>query len=99
MDPSLYVERSRAAQAELTAAKAVIEANCASADFALGEPQLRDLLRWVGGIIGPLEDADSDERRQFYQELGLNLVYRRVGERDKVTASLAVEFLRVGGGT
>jgi hypothetical protein len=40
-----------------------------------------------------------DERREFYQEIGLNLAYQRVGEREKVTAALGVEFLRVGGGT
>ncbi len=99
MDPSLYVERSRAVQAELAAAKATIEVHRAAGDFAVSEVQLRDLLCRVGGIVGLLDDADADERRQFYQGLGLNLVYQRVGERDKVTASLAVEFLRVGGGT
>lgn len=99
MDPSLYVERSRAAQSELVAAKAVLEARNASVDFTLGEDQLRHLLGRVGGVTGLLQVADPDERRTFYQELGLNLVYQRIGERDKVTASLAVEFLRVGGGT
>ena len=99
MDPSLYVGRSRTAQAELAAAKAVIEAYGPSGDFTLGEDQLRDLLCRAGGVTGLLQEAEPDERREFYQELGLNLVYRRVGERDKVTASLAVEFLRVGGGT
>jgi site-specific DNA recombinase len=99
MDPSLYVERSRAAQGDLAAAKAVIEAYGASGDFTLGEDQLRDLLCRAGGITGLLQEAEPDERREFYQELGLNLVYQRVGEREKVTASLAVEFLRVGGGT
>jgi hypothetical protein len=44
VDPSLEVERSRAAQAELAAAKAVIEAHAAPGDFTLGEEQLRDIL-------------------------------------------------------
>jgi hypothetical protein len=70
MDPSLYVERSRTAQAELAAAKAVIEAYGPSGDCTLGEEQLRDLLYRVGGITGLLREAEPDERREFYQELG-----------------------------
>ena len=99
MDPALYVERSRAAQAELAAAKAVLEAKHASAGSAVTEAQLRELLCRVGGVVGLLQDADADEHLQFYQGLGLNLAYQRVGGKEKVAASLAVEFLRVGGGT
>ena len=51
------------------------------------------------GVVGLLQDADADEHLQFYQGLGLNLAYQRVGGKEKVAASLAVEFLRVGGGT
>lgn len=99
MDPVLYVERSRAAQAELAAAQAVLEAKHASAGSAVTEAQLRELLCRVGGVVGLLQDADADEHLQFYQGLGLNLAYQRVGGKEKVAASLAVEFLRVGGGT
>jgi hypothetical protein len=99
MDPALYVERSRTAQAELAAAKAVIEENFGSTAVPLGEHELRDLLGRVGGIVGLLHEADAEERRQFYQEIGLNLAYQRVAGREKVTAALGVEFLRVGGGT
>ena len=53
----------------------------------------------MGGAVGLLQDADPDERREFYQEIGLNLAYQRVGEREKVTAALSVESSRVGGGT
>ena len=97
MGPALYVERSRAAQAELAAAQAVLEAKHASAGSAVTEAQLRELLCLVGGVVGLLQDADADERRQFYQSLGLNLAYQRVGGREKVAASLAME-LCVGGG-
>ena len=67
MDPVLYVERSRAAQAELAAAQAVLEAKHASAGSAVTEAQLRELLCRVGGVVGLLQYADADERRQFYQ--------------------------------
>ena len=97
MGPALYVERSRAALAELAAAQAVLEAKHASAGSAVTEAQLRELLCLVGGDVGLLQDADADERRQFYQSLGLNLAYQRVGGREKVAASLAME-LCVGGG-
>ena len=99
MDAALYVERSRAAQAELAAAKAVIEAHSGSRSPPLSEGELRELLQRAGGIVGLLQAADAEERRQFYKELGLNLVYQRVVAREKMTASLAVEFLRVGGPT
>jgi hypothetical protein len=49
--------------------------------------------------VGLLEDVDADERRQSYQELGLNLIYERLDGREKVRASLGMEFSRVGGGT
>jgi DNA invertase Pin-like site-specific DNA recombinase len=99
MDPDLYINRLRAVQAELGAAKAVLERHTSIADPPLGEDQLRDLVERVGSIVGLLQDADADERRQFYQELGLKLIYQRLDGREKVRASLGVEFSRVGGGT
>ena len=99
MDPALYVERSRAAQAALAAARAVLDAHCGTASSPLGDDELRGLLRRVGGIVGLLQDADTDERRGFYQEIGLSLVYQRVAGHENVTAVLGVEFSRVGGGT
>jgi hypothetical protein len=99
MGPDLYITRSRAVQAELVAAKAVLEKNSSSADPPLGEDQLRNLIQRVGSVVGLLQDADADERRQFYQELGLNLIYQRLDGREKVRASLGVEFSRVGGPT
>ncbi len=99
MHPTLYVERSRTAQAELATARAVLEAHRGAAATPITERELRDLLRRVGGVVGLLQDADPDERREFYQEIGLNLAYQRVSEGEKVTASLGVEFSRVGGGT
>jgi hypothetical protein len=89
MDPDLYITRSRAVQAELVAAKAVLETHRSSADPPLGEDQLRDLVQRVGSIVDLLQDAEADERRQFYQELGLNLIYQRIDGREKVQASLA----------
>jgi hypothetical protein len=99
MDPDLYVNRSRTAQAELAAATALVQTHSSSADPPLGEDQLRGLVQRVGSIVGLLQDADVDERRQFYQELGLHLIYQRLDGREKVRASLGVEFSRVGGGT
>ncbi|MHB8294837.1 MAG: recombinase family protein [Acidimicrobiales bacterium] len=99
MDPTLYVERSRVAQQELAAAKAVIEGHTATAGPILGEREIRDLLERVGSIVGLLRHADARERQVFYRELGLNLAYQRVGDQDKVRAHLGVEFSRVGGGT
>ena len=52
MDAGPNVERSRAAQAELSAAKAAVEDNRVSADFTLGEDQLREVLCLVRGITG-----------------------------------------------
>jgi hypothetical protein len=57
------------------------------------------LVERVGSIVGLLQDTDADERRQFYQELGLNPIYQRFDGREKVRASLGVEFSRVGGPT
>ena len=48
MGPSLYVERSRAAKADLAATQAVTEAQAAPGDFTMGEEQLRDLLLLSG---------------------------------------------------
>ena len=67
--------------------------------LALGEDQLRGLVQRLGSVVGLLQEDDVDERRQFYQELGLNLIYQRLDGREKVKASLGVEFSRVGGGT
>ena len=99
MDLDLYINRSRAVQAELGAARAVLEKHTSSAEPPLGEDQLRRLVQRIGSIVGLLQDADADERRQFYQELGLNLIYQRLDGRERVQASLGVEFSRVGGGT
>jgi hypothetical protein len=44
MVPSLDVERSSAAQAEVVATNAVIEAQGAPGDFTVGDEELRDLL-------------------------------------------------------
>jgi site-specific DNA recombinase len=98
MDPALYVERSRAAQAQRAAARTVIDAH-GSVVTPLNEEVLRDLLARVGGAVGLLHEANAEERRQFYEEIGLNLAYRRVGKREKLTAALGVEFSRVGGPT
>jgi catechol 2,3-dioxygenase-like lactoylglutathione lyase family enzyme len=56
-------------------------------------------LERVGDVVALLRHADPDERREFYQELGLRLAYQRPGEQEKIRASLGVEFSRVGGGT
>jgi site-specific DNA recombinase len=99
MDPTLYVERSRTAQRELVAARAVIERHSSAQKTPLGEAQLRGLLERLGDIVELLRHAEPDERRVFYQELGLRLAYQRLGEREKIRAYLGVEFSRVGGGT
>jgi len=99
MDPTLYVERSRAAQQELASAKAVVEGYTAPAAPALGDREIRELLERVGSIVGLLRHADAAERQVFYRELGLHLAYERVGDQEKLRAHLGVEFSRVGGGT
>ena len=95
MDPDLYVNRSRAVQTELGAARAVLEKHTSSAEPPLGEDKLRRLVQRIGSIVGLLQDADADERTQFYQELGLNIIYQRLDGRERVQASLGVEFSRV----
>ena len=99
MDPTLYVERSRIAQQELAAAKAVVEGHSATAAPVLGEREIRGLLERVGSVIGLLRHADPAERHVFYRELGLHLAYERVDGHEKLRAHLGVEFSRVGGGT
>jgi hypothetical protein len=99
MDPTLYVERSKTAQRELAAARAVMEGHASAQETPLSETQLRGILERVGDIVELLRHADADERREFYQELGLRLAYQRLGEREKVRAYLGVEFSRVGGPT
>jgi site-specific DNA recombinase len=99
MDPALYVERARTAQQELASATAVIQRHAPGHDDAPSEDELRRLFTRLGSIVGLLHHASPDERRQFYQELGLHLAYQRHPDGDKVRASLGVEFLRVGGGT
>jgi len=99
MDPALYVERSRTAQRELAAATAVIERHSPADEPPVTENQLRDLLERVGDVVTLLRHADADERREFYQELGLRLAYQRLSEQEKIRASLGVESSRVGGPT
>ncbi|MGD0876070.1 MAG: hypothetical protein ABSA14_13945 [Acidimicrobiales bacterium] len=62
------------------------------------EDQLRDLLQRVGDVVTLLRHADADERREFYQDLGLRLAYQRLREQEKIRATLGVEFSPVGGG-
>jgi chemotaxis regulatin CheY-phosphate phosphatase CheZ len=99
MDPALYVERSRAAQLELAAAEAIIRSYDADLEQPLTDDDLRNLLSRLDSIMRLLDHADAAERRGFYAELGLKLAYARIGEHEKVTASLGVGFFRVGGGT
>ena len=99
MDPTLYVERSRTAQRELAAARALIDSHPENDDVPPTKEQLRGLLERLGDVVGLLRHAEADERRQFYQELGLCVSYHRLGDREKIRANLGVEFLRVGGGT
>jgi len=61
------------------------------------EDQLRDLLQRVGDVVTLLRHADADERREFYQDLGLRLAYQRLREQEKIRATLGVEFSPVGG--
>ena len=99
MDPALYVERSRTAQTELATAMAVIQRHGPADDAGISEDDIRRLLARLGSIVGLLHHASPDERRQFYQELGLHLAYQQRPEGEKIRASLGVEFSRVGGGT
>ncbi len=81
MDPALYVERSRTAQQELASAMAVIQNAASAYEAAVSEDDLRRLLIRLGSIVGLLDHATPDERRQFYQELGLHLAYQRHPDR------------------
>jgi hypothetical protein len=82
MGPSLYVERSRAAKADLAATKAVTEEQAAPGDFTMGEEQLRHLL--YGWAASP---ACSTTRipmsaGAFTRNSG-STVYQRIGHRDQ----------------
>lgn len=99
MDPALYVQPSNRAQADLAAAQALIDRYHRAEASTLRDDDVRDLLERLHSTVGRLEHADSEERRQYYQHIGLHLAYQRDGDHEKVLASLGVEFSRVGGGT
>jgi hypothetical protein len=100
MDPALYVERSRTDQRELAAVRGVIEGHSPANEPPLS-PRTSSAICWSvsGDVVALLRHADADERREIYQELGLRLAYQRLGKKEKIRASLGVEFSRVGGGT
>jgi hypothetical protein len=96
VDASLLAPRIRTAQAEKAAAEAVLHNSPRRAAF-LTELEIRELLSELGGLPGLLANATPSTRRGLYSEAGLLLRYHRRPEGELVTASLRVEFLRVGG--
>jgi hypothetical protein len=98
VDPSLLAPRIRTAQAEKAAAEAVLH-NSPPGAASLTEFEIRELLSELGGLPGLLANAIPSTRRNLYADAGLLLRYHRRPEGELVTASLRVEFLRVGGGT
>jgi site-specific DNA recombinase len=99
MDPTLYVERTRTAQRELAAARAILAIQPGDGPLVITRDELNSLIDRLGSVMKLLLRADASERRTIYSELGMRLEYHRCEGREKVTAALGVEFYRVGGGT
>ncbi|MGH9070860.1 MAG: hypothetical protein ACRDX8_06775 [Acidimicrobiales bacterium] len=97
--PGLLVARTRAAQAELASAKAVIDAYEPPRPSQLGRVHVYGLLAIVGGLTGLLAEANTQESQRVYRSAGVHLRYERTGVGKKVTACLRVGLSRVGGGT
>jgi hypothetical protein len=101
MDPELVTSRTKAAQAEIAAAQAVLDGAQATRP-ALTKGEVVEVLAAVAQVPDLLQNADIELRADLYRSLGLQLAYRR--ERDleylQVAASIgAVDLERVGGGT
>ncbi len=99
MDPSLLTERTRTGQAELAAAKAVIDAYESSGPQEITGEQVYGLLESVGGLTVLLAEADTKIRQRVYRSAGVHLRYQRTERGEKITACLRVGLFRVGGGT
>jgi site-specific DNA recombinase len=99
IDPGLIVQRTRAAQIELVAAQAVIDAHAPDASRQMSTDEIRELLTSLGGLTTLLSEADTDTRRHVYCSAGVLLRYERAPAGEKVTACLRVGLCRVGGGT
>jgi hypothetical protein len=99
MDPILLTERTRTAQADLAAAKAVIDSYESSKDRAMTGDQVCGLLESVGGLTVLLGEADTEIRQRVYRSAGVQLRYQRTEMGETITACLRVGLFRVGGRT
>lgn len=101
MDPDLVTSRTRAAQAEIAAAQAVLDGVQATSP-TLTKAEVLEVLAAVAEVPDLLQNADIELRADLYRSLGLQLAYRREGDLEylQVAASIgAVDLERVGGGT
>jgi site-specific DNA recombinase len=99
MDPILLTERTRTAQADLAAAKAVIDSYESSKTREMTGDQVYGLLESVGGLAALLREADTEIRQRVYRSAGVHLRYQRTEMGEKIIACLRVGLFRVGGGT
>jgi len=60
--------------------------------------EIKALVRQLKDVVGALANADPEDKRAIYDELGVNLTYHRDG-RVHVAAGAHVLRDRVGGGT
>lgn len=60
--------------------------------------EIKTLVRQLNDIVAVLADADPEDKRAIYDELGVNLTYHPDG-RVHVGAGGRVLGVRVGGGT
>jgi site-specific DNA recombinase len=97
MDPILLTERTRTAQADLAAAKTVIDSYGSSKTREMTGDQVYGLLKSVGGLTALLGEADTEVRQRVYRSAGVHLRYQRTEKGEKITACLRVGLFRVGG--
>jgi hypothetical protein len=99
MDPDLVTSRTRATQAEIAAAQAVLDAVHATSP-TLTKAQVVEVLAAVAQVPELLRSVDIELRADLYRSLGIQLAYRREGDLEyrQVAASIgAVDLERVGG--
>jgi len=99
MDPVLATGETRKIQAEIVAARSVIDDWDRSCEgpAVLTEADVRAVLTEAGGLVKLLEEADRVERASLYQSLGLSLRYEKEAPTGPELVRARLE-LRSGGG-
>lgn len=100
MDPALAAGETRKIQADILAARSVIDDWGRSCEHPalLAEADVRAVLSEAGGLIGLLGEADRAERASLYQALGLSLRYEKEAPTGRELVRARLELTR-GGGT